>query len=112
MSMGFCIRSSSQNPASSSPAKDGSKLSQLLGRTEIPTRVVDIEHIVFGEQADNIDRKDFTPEERVAIGGPQQPVDVDSTRPLGARSGHRPPSVTHESRLTRGFPKLMDTASP
>src|ERR1700722_608140 len=41
---------------------------RLLGRTEIPTRVADIEHIVFGEQAENIDRKDFTPEERVAIG--------------------------------------------
>lgn len=44
------------------------KAFQLLGRNEIPTRVVDIEHIVFGEQAENMDRKDFTPEERVGIG--------------------------------------------
>lgn len=37
-----------------------------LGWTTV--RVVDIEHLVFGEQAENIDRKDFTPEERVDIG--------------------------------------------
>jgi N6-adenosine-specific RNA methylase IME4 len=42
---------------------------RLLGRTEIPTRVVDIERQAFGEQAENVDRKDFTPEERMVIGG-------------------------------------------
>jgi N6-adenosine-specific RNA methylase IME4 len=41
---------------------------RLLGRAEIPTRVIDLNHLVFGELAENVDRKDFTPEERVAIG--------------------------------------------
>jgi N6-adenosine-specific RNA methylase IME4 len=41
---------------------------RLLGRSEIPARVLDLKHLVSGEQAENIDRKDFTPEERVAIG--------------------------------------------
>ena len=31
---------------------------RLLGRTEIPTRVVDIERQALGEQAENIDRKE------------------------------------------------------
>lgn len=40
----------------------------ILGWTEIPARIVDIEHIVSGEYAENELRKDFTPSERVAIG--------------------------------------------
>lgn len=40
-----------------------------LGWKDIPATVVDLEHLVTGEQAENIDRKDFTVEERVAIGG-------------------------------------------
>src|SRR6516164_7151440 len=41
---------------------------ERLGRARIPARIVDLNEIVFGEQAENIDRKDFTIEERVAIG--------------------------------------------
>jgi ParB family chromosome partitioning protein len=41
---------------------------RLLGWQEIPARVVSIEAIVFGEQAENELRKDFTMSERVAIG--------------------------------------------
>jgi ParB-like nuclease domain len=41
---------------------------RLLGWQEIPVRVVNIEAIVFGEQAENELRKDFTVSERVAIG--------------------------------------------
>jgi ParB family transcriptional regulator, chromosome partitioning protein len=41
---------------------------RLLGWQEIPVRVVNIEAIVFGEQAENELRKDFTMSERVAIG--------------------------------------------
>lgn len=40
---------------------------RLLGRSEIPTYVVNIEHLVLGEQAENAIRKDFTVEERVGI---------------------------------------------
>lgn len=39
-----------------------------LGWKRVPVRVVDLEQLVFGEQAENIERKDFTVEERVAIG--------------------------------------------
>ena len=38
-----------------------------LGRVTIPVRIVNLEHLVFGEQAENINRKDFTVEERVVI---------------------------------------------
>jgi ParB-like nuclease family protein len=60
---------------------------KLLGRTKIPANVFDIEDIVFGEQAENIDRKDFTPEERVAIG-------AEIERVLGERRGRPPVKAT------------------
>jgi ParB family chromosome partitioning protein len=41
---------------------------RLLGRKQIPVRVINLEHVAFGEQAENIDRKDFTVEERLVIG--------------------------------------------
>jgi N6-adenosine-specific RNA methylase IME4 len=69
---------------------------RLLGRIEIPTRVVDIEHLVFGEQAENINRKDFTPEERVTIGEKIEAL-------LGERRG-RPSSEKVEN-----FPPLGKT---
>jgi ParB-like chromosome segregation protein Spo0J len=53
---------------------------KLLGRDEIPVNVVDIGKLVFGERAENIDRKDFTIEERVAIG-------EECERLLGERRG-------------------------
>jgi N6-adenosine-specific RNA methylase IME4 len=55
---------------------------EYLGRTRIPARVVDIEHLAFGEQAENINRKDFTIEERVAIGERIEAL-------LGKRQGER-----------------------
>jgi ParB-like chromosome segregation protein Spo0J len=39
----------------------------ILGRTAIPARVLDIESLVRGEHDENELRKDFTPSERVAI---------------------------------------------
>ena len=44
------------------------KAFQLLGRSEIPAHVIDIPTLVLGEHAENENRKDFTPSERVAIG--------------------------------------------
>jgi N6-adenosine-specific RNA methylase IME4 len=41
---------------------------QRLGRTDIPATIIDLESLVIGEQAENIERKDFTIAERVAIG--------------------------------------------
>jgi ParB/Sulfiredoxin domain len=55
---------------------------RLLGRLEIPAHVLDLENIVSGQQAENIDRKDFTPEERVAIG---EKIEIL----LGNRQGER-----------------------
>src|SRR5262245_30894720 len=40
----------------------------ILGWTEIPARLIQIDSIVLGEQAENEVRKDFTVSERVAIG--------------------------------------------
>jgi ParB-like chromosome segregation protein Spo0J len=40
---------------------------KLLGRTEIPVTVVDIDSVVRGEHAENVHRKDFTYAESVAI---------------------------------------------
>ena len=67
---------------------------RLLGRTEIPTRVVDIERQALGEQAENIDRKDFTPEERVVIGEQIEAL-------LVGRRG----SNQHQTKLPENFPE-------
>lgn len=54
----------------------------ILGWTEIDTRVIDMPRIVVGENAENEVRKDFTPSERVAIA---QAI----TEELGNRRGQR-----------------------
>jgi hypothetical protein len=41
---------------------------KLLGWTKVPVHIVDIDEVVRGEFAENVDRKDFTPSELVAIG--------------------------------------------
>lgn len=41
---------------------------KLLGWMEIPTTVIDLRDMVLAERAENVDRKDFTPSEAVAIG--------------------------------------------
>jgi N6-adenosine-specific RNA methylase IME4 len=56
---------------------------ELLKRTTIPARIIDIEHLVLGERAENIDRQDFTIEERICIGEACEKL-------LGERRG-RPP---------------------
>jgi ParB/RepB/Spo0J family partition protein len=43
------------------------RAAQLLGLTEIPVRIIDLDGVVRGEFAENACRKDFTPSELVAI---------------------------------------------
>jgi ParB family chromosome partitioning protein len=68
---------------------------QLLGWDDVPARVVDIEHLVIREQAENIDRLDFAVAERVAIGAAIEEL-------LGSRQGRR----TDLGRLRENFPEV------
>jgi hypothetical protein len=54
----------------------------ILGWETVPVRAVDIEDIILGERDENELRKDFTLEERVAIG-------EEVERRLGSRQGQR-----------------------
>jgi N6-adenosine-specific RNA methylase IME4 len=97
---------------------------RLLGRSEIPAHVLDLENIVSGQQAENIDRKDFTPEERVSIGEkiemllgnrrgertdldgqpPQNFVEVkgQETRSIAARkAGFKNPETYRQAKVVR-----------
>lgn len=58
------------------------KAFQLLGRSTIPARVIDVPAIVLAEHAENEIRKDFTVSERVEIG---KAVETE----LGKRQGQR-----------------------
>lgn len=58
------------------------KAFQLLGRSTIPARVIDVPAIVLAEHAENEIRKDFTVSERVEIG---KAVEAE----LGKRQGQR-----------------------
>jgi ParB family chromosome partitioning protein len=71
---------------------------KLLGWTEIPVRVIDLEHVVFSEQAGNLDRKNFTPEERVAVA-------LEIEKVLGERRG-RPPSNEAPAEIPQEFADL------
>ena len=48
---------------------------ELLGRTEIPVKVVDLDSVVRGEFAENTHRKDFTLSEAVAIKRALEPLE-------------------------------------
>jgi ParB family chromosome partitioning protein len=76
---------------------------RLLGWREIPARIVDIEAIIFGEQAENELRKDFTMSERVAIG-----ASVEAA--LGERRGRPPENVQNFAQLPTGE-KTRDIAA-
>jgi N6-adenosine-specific RNA methylase IME4 len=60
-----------------------------LGREEIPATIIDIDALVLGEQAENINRKDFTVEERVTIGEAIEEL-LDG---LGERRGKKPSNI-------------------
>jgi hypothetical protein len=67
---------------------------EKLGWTEIPVRVIDVQDIVFAEQAENLDRKNFTVEEQVRIGR-------EIERVLGERRGR--PSKEAPSEIPQDF---------
>jgi ParB/RepB/Spo0J family partition protein len=59
---------------------------KMLGRTEIPATVVDLEEIARGELAENVDRKGFLPSEIEAIRRTLEPVEKAAAK---ARQGAR-----------------------
>ena len=72
-------------------------LDRSAGAMEIDVRVVDLTSILNGEYAENVDRKDFTPSERVAI------MDtIERKRRGGLQSADLPNEAT-ASKLS-GFP--------
>jgi N6-adenosine-specific RNA methylase IME4 len=70
-----------------------------LGWPDVRVTVVDIDDLVFGEQAENIDRKDFTVEERVAI-----------ARSIEIRLGERRGRPSKEK--VENFPQLTEGKTP
>ena len=70
---------------------------KLLGRSEIPARIVRVTSIVAGEYAENVMRKEFTVSERVAI------LDALPRKPQGRpnRNSADLPSFQETARLAR-----------
>jgi N6-adenosine-specific RNA methylase IME4 len=60
---------------------------KVVGRTDIPVHVVDIDAVVRGEFAENAHRKDFTPSELVAIGREVERVERDRAKERKAHDG-------------------------
>jgi N6-adenosine-specific RNA methylase IME4 len=63
---------------------------KLLGWTEIPVRIVDLDAVVRGEYAENAERKDFTLSESVAIKRALEPIEREAAKERqreGGRSG-------------------------
>jgi hypothetical protein len=58
-----------------------------LDRTRVPVRIVPIDDIVRGEFAENVNRKDFTPSEMVAIGEAIEPLMRERARERQAAAG-------------------------
>lgn len=48
---------------------------RMLGWTDVPVTVIDLESVLRGEWAENAQRKDFTPSEAVAIGQALEPLE-------------------------------------
>jgi N6-adenosine-specific RNA methylase IME4 len=63
------------------------RAAKLLGWTEIPVNVVDLDAVVRGEFAENACRKDFTPSELVAIGQEVERVERERARERKAHDG-------------------------
>jgi hypothetical protein len=60
---------------------------KLLGWTEIPVNVVDLDSVVRGEFAENACRKDFTPSELVAIGKEVERTERERAKQRKAHEG-------------------------
>lgn len=72
------------------------KAFQELGIEKIPSRTVNLEHLIYGEYAENEVRKDFTASERIAIGKAMEEA-------LGERRGGD--TSTGEQRNKENFPE-------
>jgi len=59
---------------------------KTLGWQAVPVTVIDLQSIVRGEYAENVDRKDFAPSEAVAIGREREPIEREAAK---RRSGTR-----------------------
>jgi len=64
---------------------------ELLGWTDIPATVLDLESIVRGERDENICRKDFTPSEAYAIGQALEPVERAAAKERQREHGNTAP---------------------
>ena len=58
------------------------RAAKLLGWTDVPVNVVDIEKIALGEYAENVERKDFTYAEAVDILRAVRPVEEQAAKEL------------------------------
>jgi ParB/RepB/Spo0J family partition protein len=74
---------------------------KLLGWTEIPVHVVDLDDVVSGEFAENVDRKDFTPSELVAIGEASEHVEREAAKARQSEAGR--------TKASGNFPEAGDT---
>jgi N6-adenosine-specific RNA methylase IME4 len=71
---------------------------KLLGWTEIPVNVVDLDSVVRGEFAENAHRKDFTLSEAVAIRRALEPIEREAAKERqGARTDKRPENFSTSS---------------
>lgn len=80
---------------------------QLLGWRDVPVTVVALEEVLRGEQAENTQRKGFTPTEAVAIGRALEPMVREQARErqaagLLAGSEGRPVPVNYRNGDTQG----------
>jgi ParB/RepB/Spo0J family partition protein len=74
---------------------------KLLGWTKIPVHIVDIDEVVRGEFAENVDRKDFTPSELVAIGEESERAERKAAKARQREAGR--------TKASGNFPEAGDT---
>ncbi len=79
------------------------KAYELLGRSEIEVRIVNVTSIVEGERDENELRKDFTVSERVAIGKAIE-------EKIGSRQGQRTDKVIPQSMIFSGKELVPNSA--
>src|SRR5258708_5640333 len=75
---------------------------KLLGWTEIPVTIVDLDEIVRGELAENANRKDFTPSEIDAIRRAYLPLESAAAKQRMSDGG-KGAKISHPSADKAGF---------
>jgi ParB family transcriptional regulator, chromosome partitioning protein len=83
---------------------------QLLGKTEIPVTVIDLDDIVRGEFAENTYRKDFTLSEAVAIKRALEPIERARAkeRMLAGRPSGKFPKGRALDQVAKGWQRSQD----